>query len=127
MGRFEEQSHEIKEAQEKMAEIVLAKQAKKGVDMERLALGPGGKPSKHPPKKQMVTWAPRPERATGATTSARTCTRPVSTWSGPRCSRMCGRPSSARGWKTTMLEGTWMASLPMRRFKCKHMGVDLYF
>ena len=78
------------------------------------------------------------------------------------------RPSSARGWKTTMLEGiykylqsqptytrailaightpncpliiptlapncplpyagTWMASLPMRRFKCKHMGVDLYF
>merc|ERR1719153_569674 len=53
--RFEEQSHEIKEAQEKMAEIVLAKQAKKGVDMERLALGPGGKPSKHPPKKQMVS------------------------------------------------------------------------
>merc|ERR1712192_188331 len=33
--RFEEQSHEIKEAQEKMSEIVLAKQAKKGVDMER--------------------------------------------------------------------------------------------
>merc|ERR1712107_622702 len=31
--RFEEQSHGIKEAQEKMAEIVLAKQAKKGVDM----------------------------------------------------------------------------------------------
>merc|ERR1719205_41535 len=53
--RFEEQSQEIKEAQEKMAEIVLAKQAKKGVDMERLALGPGGKPSKHPPKKQMVS------------------------------------------------------------------------
>ena len=70
--RFEEQSHEIKEAQEKLSEIVLAKQvqlhhhdndeddnnvdndgvddgndtfccqAKKGVDMERLALGPGG-------------------------------------------------------------------------------------
>merc|ERR1719278_1484010 len=53
--RFEEQSHEIKEAQEKLSEIVLAKQAKKGVDMERLALGPGGKPSKHPPKKQMVS------------------------------------------------------------------------
>merc|ERR1712004_419073 len=35
--RFEEQSHEIKEAQ------------------ERMALGPGGKPSKHPPKKQMVS------------------------------------------------------------------------
>merc|ERR1719330_2274873 len=53
--RFEEQSHEIKEAQEKLSEIVLAKQAKKGVDMERLALGPGGKPSKYPPKKQMVS------------------------------------------------------------------------
>ena len=101
--RFEEQSHEIKEAQEKLSEIVLAKQvhtdldldddhhddhdanadlddvdyddtddddddddddaddddddddddesecwqAKKGVDMERLALGPGGR---HPPQ-----------------------------------------------------------------------------
>ena len=40
--RFEEQNHEIKAAQEALAEIVLAKQAKKGIDMERLALGPGG-------------------------------------------------------------------------------------
>ena len=80
-SRFEEQSHEIKEAQEKLSEIVLAKQvhthhdhddadddnedirdnvsdddgddkticwqAKKGVDMERLALGPGGQHQDH--------------------------------------------------------------------------------
>jgi len=54
-ARFEEQNHEIKAAQEALAEIVLAKQAKKGIDMERLALGPGGKPSKHPPKLQMFS------------------------------------------------------------------------
>ena len=33
----------MKGAQEKLAEFVAAKQARKGVDMERLALGPGGK------------------------------------------------------------------------------------
>merc|ERR1719479_858666 len=54
-GNKSKEQLEIKEAQEKLSEIVLAKQAKKGVDMERLALGPGGKASKHPPKKQMVS------------------------------------------------------------------------
>lgn len=53
--RFSEQDQEIKDAQERLAEIVMEKQAKKGVDMVRLALGPGGKPSKHPPKKQMYS------------------------------------------------------------------------
>lgn len=53
--RFEEQDNEIKAAQERLAEVYLEKQAKKGVDMERLALGPGGKPSKHPPKMQMFS------------------------------------------------------------------------
>merc|ERR1719244_98399 len=37
------------------AEFILVKQARKGVDMERLALGPGGKASKHPPKKQVFS------------------------------------------------------------------------
>jgi len=53
--RLQEQDIELKEAREQLAEVVLAKQAKKGVDMERLALGPGGKASKHPPKKQMIS------------------------------------------------------------------------
>jgi hypothetical protein len=46
--RFQEQDNEIKEAQEKLAEVYLEKQAKKGVDMERLALGPGGGEGREP-------------------------------------------------------------------------------
>jgi len=53
--RIQEQDNELKEARDNLAEIVLARQAKKGVDMERLALGPGAKTSKHPPKKQMFS------------------------------------------------------------------------
>merc|ERR1711890_37724 len=43
--RMEEQDREIKDAVQRLAEVMAAKQAKKGVDMERLALGPGGKAS----------------------------------------------------------------------------------
>jgi len=53
--RLEEQDHQIKDAVQRLAEVMAAKQAKKGVDMERLALGPGGKTSKHPPKKQLTS------------------------------------------------------------------------
>jgi len=53
--RLAEQDAEIRDVQERLAEFILAKQARKGVDMERLALGPGGKASKHPPKKQMFS------------------------------------------------------------------------
>jgi len=53
--RLQEQDQQIKEVQERLAAFMLAKQSKKGVDMERLALGPGGKASKHPPKKQMTS------------------------------------------------------------------------
>merc|ERR1712226_617119 len=52
---LQEQDQQIKEVQERLAAFMLAKQSKKGVDMERLALGPGGKASKHPPKKQMTS------------------------------------------------------------------------
>jgi len=48
--RLKEQDHEFKDAQERMAERISAKAAKKGVDMEKFYPG-----AKHPPKMQITS------------------------------------------------------------------------
>merc|ERR1712226_401591 len=101
--RLQEQDQQITEVQERLAAFMLTKQSKKGVDMERLALGPGSL---------------RTGKETGHTRRGRGCTTRGSHRSAPRCWSMSGRPSSAPGWRMTMLVAFWMES--RRRMNSKY-------